>query len=288
VLLLGAAPPPAPATTESAHLAVSHAPGIDEVLVPYLVEALEAERERLAGSGAALADEKLAVEIVPGPAELDRRTSLGAKDVAAGIAAACDQGRLVLASPRSAFGGYPWIDAAVREYGRCAALGASPAGRPATVPVRWKGAPPPKRAAGARAELARDFARLGDILRVRGRAVPARIEYEKALRRGGAKDPDIVARYAQVALATGAAAAAEAPLRDAAREHPRHAGVQAALGKLEARDGDHAAARDAYAAAIRVDPFDAEVHAGLAAALEALGDATGASRERRIAGMLRK
>ncbi|HET7753181.1 MAG TPA: hypothetical protein VFK85_04660, partial [Anaeromyxobacteraceae bacterium] len=191
----------------------------------------------------------------------------------------------VLVSPRAAVGGYPWIDAAVGEYGRCAEPAAH--GRPAAVQLRWRGAPGPKRASGGKAEIARDYARLGDILRARGRNEPARIEYDKAIRRGGVKDPDVVARYAQVALATGTPGAAEGPLRDAARENPRHAAVQAALGKVEANEGSWAAARDAYAAAIRVDPFDAEVHTGLAAALSALGDASGASREKKIAGMLR-
>jgi tetratricopeptide (TPR) repeat protein len=285
--------PPAlqnPPTTESAHFAVSHGRALDEVLGPYLVDALEAERERLAGTGVPVVDGKLPVEIVSSPGDLDRLTSLDAKDVARGIAAVCESGKLVLVSPRAATGGYPWVDAAVKEYGRCAGATAAPRGTPATVAVRWRGAPPPQKkgVAGGKAELARDFARLGDILSARGRNVAARIEYDKAVRRGGLKDPDIVARYARSALATGGAGAAEAPLRQAAREHPQHAGVQAALGKIEAQKGEWSRARDAYAAAIRVDPFDAEVHAGLAGALEALGDATGASREKQIAEMLRR
>lgn len=288
--LVGAAPPPqappAP-SAESVNFSVSHASDADELLGPYLVEALEAERERLAAKGATLAEGQLPVEVVPTPADLDRRTSLAAKDVAAGTPAACEGGRLVLVSPRAATGGYPWIDAAVREYGRCAVAGAS-RGRPATFPLRWKGAPPPKREASAKGELVRDYARLGDILRARGRHLPARIEYDKAVRRGGLEDPDVVARYAQTALATGGLGPAEEPLRAAARAHPGHAGVQAALGKVEAERGEFAAARDAYAAALRVNPFDAEVHAGLAFALEKLGDATGASREKRVTEMLRR
>lgn len=283
-----AAAPAPPLRTESPNFTVSPGRTVDEVLVPYLVDALEEERSRLAAAGVALPDGRLPVEIVPSPAELDRASALTAREVAAGRAAACEQGKLVLVSPRAAAGGYPWLDAAVAEYGRCFAAGGALRPRPEAALVRWRGSQAErKRPAGGKAELARDFARLGDILRARGRPGPARIEYEKAIRRGGASDPDVVARYAQAALATGGGERAEETLRKAARAHPHHAGVQAALGRLEAAREEWAAARDAYAAALRVDPYDAAVHAGLAAALEALGDATGASREKRIAEMLR-
>lgn len=283
-----AAAPAPPLRTESPHFTVSPGRTLDEVLVPYLVESLEEERARLAAAGVALPEGRTPVDIVASPAELDRASALTAREVAAGRAAACEQGKLVLVSPRAATGGYPWVDAAVAEYGRCVGAGGALRPRPEAALVRWRGSQAPqKRPASGKSELARDFARLGDILRARGRAEPARIEYEKAIRRGGAADPDVVARYAQAALATGAGERAEETLREAASAHPHHADVQAALGRVEAAKGDWEAARDAYAAAIRVDPFDAAVHAGLAAALEALGDATGASREKRIAEMLR-
>jgi len=278
---------PASPTAESEHFAVSCADGRDELLAPYLIEALEGERARLVASGVAVPGGKLAVEVHPAPGDLVKRSSLTPKDVAAGVSAVCENGLVLLVSPRAARGGYPWIDAALGEYRRCVESD-PPRGRPASFELTWRTAPRPKQVSGAEAELVRDYARLGDILRARGRLVPARIEYDKAVRRGGLSDPDVVARYAETALATGGIGAAEEPLRAAAREHPRHAGVQAALGKLASEEGAWPAARDAFAASIRVDPFDPEVHAGLAAALEALGDATGASREKRVTEMLRR
>lgn len=298
-LLLASAPalaaPPAasapaqPEPTESANFTVTHSRPLDALVAAYLVDALESERDRLAGEGVALPEQKLAVEIVPEPRDLDRLTSLDAKAIAAGVPAACEAWKLVLVSPRAAIGGYPWLDAAAKEYRRCA-LGTAGEGSPAKYPLRWRGAGAPAKASGGgtKAELARDYARLGDILLARGRSGPAWIEYEKAVRRGGLRDPDVVARYAKAASASGEAERAEDALREAAREHPHHAGLQAALGQLAAERGEWAAAREALAASIRVDPFDAEVHEGLAASLEKLGDATGASRERRIAGMLRR
>ena len=62
------------------------------MLVPYLIDALSAERERLAAAGAALPDGTLEVEIVAAPEDLERRTSLDARQIAAGAPAACEGG----------------------------------------------------------------------------------------------------------------------------------------------------------------------------------------------------
>jgi tetratricopeptide (TPR) repeat protein len=135
-------------------------------------------------------------------------------------------------------------------------------------------------------EKARGFARLGELLRARGRWTAARIEYGKAYDRVGAKVPILADQYALAALQSGADTLAEKVLGEAIGWNPDYPALHVHLARLLVKREDWGAARDHLLAANRVDPFDPEIHAGLARALTGLGDPGGASREERFGRIL--
>jgi tetratricopeptide (TPR) repeat protein len=135
-------------------------------------------------------------------------------------------------------------------------------------------------------ERARGHARLGEIFRERGRWEPARQEYARASRTGGAKSATLAGRYAQAAFMTGRAPEAEQVLRAALLVHPEAATLHVQLGRVLLARQDWAGARESFLLANLTDPFDPEIHAGLARAAEALGDEKTASREKRFAAIL--
>ncbi len=136
-------------------------------------------------------------------------------------------------------------------------------------------------------ERARAWARLGEIFRERGRWEAARQEYAKAVKRvGNARHPVLADKFALASMMAGRDGDAETALMEATRNHPHYAALHVHLGRLELRHRQWANARDAFLQANRVDPFDPEIHAGLAEALSALGDGPGASREKRFAEIL--
>jgi tetratricopeptide (TPR) repeat protein len=135
-------------------------------------------------------------------------------------------------------------------------------------------------------EKARGHARLGEIFRERGRWEPARQEYGKAVKKGGQGAPTLAGRYALASLMTGHVEEAEKVLAEALRKNPEVATLHVQLGRVRLARQDWAGAREAFLLANRTDPFDPEIHAGLARAAEALGDAGTASREKRFAAIL--
>jgi Flp pilus assembly protein TadD len=135
-------------------------------------------------------------------------------------------------------------------------------------------------------EQARRFARLGEIFRERGRWEAARVEYGKAVQKGGARSPTLAGRYALASMMTGRDGDAERALDEALKGHPGHAGLHVQKGRLQLKAGQWEKARASLLAANRVDPFDPEIHAGLARAAEGLGDAATSERERKFTKIL--
>jgi len=133
---------------------------------------------------------------------------------------------------------------------------------------------------------ARSFARLGEILRERGRFGAARIEYAKAVKRVGAGIPVLADKFALAAMQSGHEAEAEAALREALRGHPQYAALHLHLARVLVQRKQWSEAKEALLRANQTDPFDPEIHAGLATVLEAQGDRGTASRERRFAQIL--
>jgi tetratricopeptide (TPR) repeat protein len=401
-----------------AHFAVSHPPGKEEVLVPYLLEALEAQRAALLEDLGRVPEEPVTVEIVESPRALARLSTLSEREIrTSGTIALCKFNKLMVVSPKAMLHGYDWLDTAAHEYTHHAVTARTGNNAPIWLQeglakweeTRWRGragealsafsaallrdaarrdelvtfeqmhpsmaklpsqeaaalafaevmvaveylvekggsallrdvldrvaggasaeqavagalgAPfsdfladwksylaarpvpeggerelrrlrfqdDPGRARGEWGDLpdpkAREFARLGEILRERGLWTAARVEYAKAMRRVGAGHPALSGKFALAAMQSGREAEAESALREAARGHPNAAGLQTSLGRLRVRRQDWPGARQAFLLANRVDPFDPEIHLGLAAAAEGMGDGETASRERRFAQIL--
>lgn len=127
---------------------------------------------------------------------------------------------------------------------------------------------------------ARNFARLGGILRARHMPKAAAIEYEKALAIAG-DDPFIAGKLARTYLElddADRAAELAAPLVDL---DPTDAGPATTLGAAHLRAGRPGPAAEAFERALRIQPFDPTVRCGLAQAYRALGDVGRAERERR-------
>jgi tetratricopeptide (TPR) repeat protein len=405
---------------EGQHFVVFHPRGKDEVLVPYLLEMLEAQRAALERALGRVPAEKVAVEILEGPRELARLSTLTEEEIkTSGTIAICKFNKLMVTSPKALLRGYDWLDTASHEYvhyvvtrhtrnqapiwlhegiakwaetlwrgrggeslspyaaallreaarqGRlitfaemhpsmaklpsqeAAALAfaevlaavewmerrGGPAalvrvldlvaeGRPADQAVaralaipfeaflaewrrwmatrplpeggerqltvlRFKGDP---RHGGSHSEWAeipderaRGFARLGEIFRGRGRWEAARQEYGKAVRRVGGRSAALASKFALASLMSGREGEAEAALAEAVRSHPGYAALHVNLGRLYLKKQQWARARDAFLLANRTDPFDPEIHAGLARAFEALGEKKLSEREQRFAGLL--
>jgi tetratricopeptide (TPR) repeat protein len=135
-------------------------------------------------------------------------------------------------------------------------------------------------------EESRGFARLGEIFRARGRWSSARLEYAKAYVRVGARIPILSERYAVAATQAGAKAEAEKVLSEALAWNPDYPALNVQMSRLLFDRGQLQAARDHLLAANRQDPFDPEIHAGLARILASLGDKAGAERETRFTRIL--
>ncbi len=403
---------------EGEHFVVSYPPGKDEVLVPYLLDALERQRGALGAALGRVPDGKLAVEIVSDVGGLARLTTLAEKEIrTSGTVAVCKFNKIILLSPKALLKGYAWLDTAAHEYTHLVLTrrsrneapiwlqeglakwfeddwreGGEPISRVEAALVRdavEKGRlvtfeemhpslaklPSQERAALAYAEVvlaierivqragpqalprlldavaagkdageavaeviglpferflaewrrhmasrplprggdhelrrlrfaddrrqgewsewaeipderARGFARLGEMMRTRGRAAAARIEYGKAYARVGARFPILADQYALAALLSGEEPVAEKVLAEAIAWNPDYAALHVHLARILVRREAWAGAREHLLLANRQDPLDPEIHAGLARALAALGDSGGASREERFARIL--
>ena len=400
---------------EGERVTVSYPKGKDEVLVPYLVEALEKQRAALERALGAVPPGKLVVEIVNDVKELSELTTLGESEIrTSGTVAVCKFNKLILLSPKALLKGYEWLDTAAHEYThlvltwksrnqapiwlqeglakwfeqdwrgggeplspvsaamvrdaarkgtlvtfeemhpsiaklpsqeraslayaevvlaveRMVAQGGPPvigtvldllaAGKDARDAVAtalripfdrflddWKRhmveRPLPRGGehelrklrfrddpkhggtwsewAEIQDEKARGYARLGDMMRARGRWAAARIELGKAYERVGARIPILSDQLALAALQSGQEQLAEKVLVDAIGWNPEYPALHVHLARLLARREDWARVQEHLLLANRRDPFDPEIHGGLARALKALGDPQGASREERF------
>jgi len=136
-------------------------------------------------------------------------------------------------------------------------------------------------------QASRDHARLGAIMRERGRWTAARLEYGKAIQRAGPKVAILATQFAVAAVKSGQPAQAEKVLGESLEWNPDVASLHVQLARLQLERKEFGAARGHLVEANRQDPFDPEIHAGLAACAEAQGDAGTASRERRFTEILR-
>jgi tetratricopeptide (TPR) repeat protein len=118
---------------------------------------------------------------------------------------------------------------------------------------------------------ARQHARLGVLLTLRGQLGPAARQYEKARAAEPrvAADPKLARRLGELYLQLGRAQRAVPLLRLAGLDDPEQANVAAAEGRALLQTGDRPAARAALLRALRVNPFIPTLHCDLARLAEA-------------------
>ena len=136
-----------------------------------------------------------------------------------------------------------------------------------------------------RPDLAR-YARVGDLLRERGRCDAALIEYDKAADPSEPPSPLLVARRAQCHEALGDAAEALRLVQEAVAMYPEFVLLQTTRGRLLDAAGRRAEAVQAWKAAHDINPYDPAVQDALVAGYDAIGDAERARRHLRYSRIL--
>jgi len=129
--------------------------------------------------------------------------------------------------------------------------------------------------------VARNRAHLGDMLKERGRMGAAVIEYRRAL----SEVPDSISILNKLSSALIQTHKDEEalPLLNQAREiYPDHPTTYTNLGKIHLKLKDFKKAKEAFLESVQINPFNPEVHQGLAEAYEKLGEQGLAAREKEI------
>jgi tetratricopeptide (TPR) repeat protein len=102
---------------EGTHFVVAYPPGKDEILVPYLLETLEAQRAAIERELGIQVPGRVRVEILDGVRSLSRLTGLTEAEIrTSGTVAVAKFDKLMLLSPRLLVKGYDWLDTAAHEY----------------------------------------------------------------------------------------------------------------------------------------------------------------------------
>jgi len=92
-------------------------PGVDEVLIPYADQALEAAYEALGDTLMFRPEQPVRVEILGSIADLAAISPLKLSEIrTSGTIALCHFNRLIMVSPRALVYGYRWLDTLVHEY----------------------------------------------------------------------------------------------------------------------------------------------------------------------------
>jgi tetratricopeptide (TPR) repeat protein len=103
--------------TRGKHFVVAHAPGKDELLVPYAIDALDRAWEAVGGDFGDRPEGLIRVEIYPDISDLAKVSTLTLKEIeTSGTIALCKFNRLMIVSPRALLTGYPWLDTLTHEY----------------------------------------------------------------------------------------------------------------------------------------------------------------------------
>ena len=104
-------------TTRGGHFVISHAPGPDEILVPYAEEALEGAWTELTQVFQWTPPEAVRVEFYPRVDVLGAVSSLTVDEIkTSGTIALCKYNRLMVVSPRDLVYGYDWTDTIAHEF----------------------------------------------------------------------------------------------------------------------------------------------------------------------------
>ena len=130
--------------------------------------------------------------------------------------------------------------------------------------------------------VARNKAHLGDLLKERGRMEAAVLEYRRALTETQESVP-ILNRLSDVLIIMDRNEEALPLLNRAKDLSPDHPTTYTALGQTHLKLKDVVKAKEAFLESIQINPFNPEVHQGLATAYERLGNPAASLKEREIA-----
>ena len=135
--------------------------------------------------------------------------------------------------------------------------------------------------------VARNRAHLGDRLRERGRTGAAVIEYRRSLSETQDSVP-VMNRLSSALIDLGMDQDAVDVLQRTVKLAPDHPTPYTLLGQVYLKSNDFQQAKAAFEQSIQINPFNPEVHVGLADACAILGDSAGSAKEKDIARMLVK
>jgi tetratricopeptide (TPR) repeat protein len=135
--------------------------------------------------------------------------------------------------------------------------------------------------------VARNRTHLGDRLKERGRTGAAVIEYRRALSETQDSVP-VMNRLSSALIDLGMDQDAVDVLKRILQLAPDHPTPYTLLGQVYLKSKDFQQAKAAFEQSIQINPFNPEVHVGLADACAILGDSAGSLREKDIARMLIK
>jgi tetratricopeptide (TPR) repeat protein len=130
--------------------------------------------------------------------------------------------------------------------------------------------------------VARNRAHLGDELKERGRVGAAVLEYRRALAETPNSVP-ILNKLSSVLIGTGREKEALELLVRARDLSPDHPTAYSYLGKIFLSQKDYKSAMESFQSSIQINPFNPEIHLGLAEADEMLGNKANGLKEREIA-----
>jgi tetratricopeptide (TPR) repeat protein len=132
-----------------------------------------------------------------------------------------------------------------------------------------------------RSIMARNWVKLGDMLRDKRRLNAAVIEYRKALRESPASVP-ILNKLSVTLLLLGKYEEAIEHLKQAEKIAPDHPTVHGNLGYAYLGLKRYPKAKESLNHSVAINPFDPRVHQGLARVYHGLGEIEEAEREEEI------
>jgi tetratricopeptide (TPR) repeat protein len=127
-----------------------------------------------------------------------------------------------------------------------------------------------------------DHARLGDLLRRRGKLRAALLEYERAAQVGPYHSPALANKRARAHRGLGGVERAVALLEESVLLYPEYTPTVTLLAELSAQAGDTARAIVMGEMALGLNPFDPSVHRLLETAYEDVGRLEERDREQRV------
>jgi len=133
-----------------------------------------------------------------------------------------------------------------------------------------------------------NFARLGELLQLRGHHKAAVLEYEKAYERAGVRYATLINRLARAYIAIGRAADALTLIDKLLEAHPSEGDAHLLAGRLHMKRKELEDAQQHFEAVRLQNPFNPEVHAALAQVYEARGNKEGAESARRFLALTSK